>query len=102
MAKRKQKQGVKQYAYQITTGAFGVIIVVVAAALIIGGFKLREQKAYYASQEELYTAMIADEEARTEDLKEQQTYVQTKQYIEDVARNQLHMVYPDEYVFVSK
>ena len=39
------------------------------------------------------------EQQRSEDLEEQQEYVGTDQYVEDVARSKLGMVYQDEILF---
>ena len=102
MARRRQENGIKKYAYPLTTGLCVVVVVALVFVLGFGSMKLKAQRDYYVSQEEWYNTMIANEQARSEELDEQKTYVQTKQYVEDVARTQLHLVYPDEYVFVSE
>ena len=45
---------------------------------------------------------IANEEQRTEDLNEKKVYVKTKQYIEEVARDKLGLVNPDEIILKEK
>jgi cell division protein DivIC len=42
---------------------------------------------------------ISDEEERKIDIKNLEAYVQTKGYIEEVARDQLGLVYEDEIIF---
>ena len=39
---------------------------------------------------------IKEEEQRTKDLEALEKYMQTKKYMEDVAKNKLGLVYPDE------
>jgi len=43
--------------------------------------------------------LISDENDRTKEIEERKLYPGTKKYIEDVARSQLGMVYPDEIIF---
>ena len=42
---------------------------------------------------------IAEEEARTEELKELETYTKTKKYAEEVAKDKLGLVYENEIIF---
>lgn len=44
---------------------------------------------------------IALEEARVEELKELKAYIQTDEYIEEMAREKLGLVYKDEIIFKS-
>ncbi len=45
---------------------------------------------------------ITDEKEKEEDIKELKAYVQTKKYIEEVAREKLGLVYKDEIIFKSE
>jgi len=47
-------------------------------------------------------AQITEEEDRATDISNMKAYVQTKQYIEDMAREKLGLVYRDEILFQSK
>ena len=42
---------------------------------------------------------IAEEEARTEELKEFETYTKTKKYAEEVAKDKLGLVYENQIIF---
>ena len=70
--------------------------------LVVVGIKsieLREKKAYYAKREEELALQIEQEEQRAEEIKEYETYTQTKKYIEEVARDKLGLVYEGEILF---
>lgn len=53
-----------------------------------------------ARMEELEDA-IEEEQEKAEELEEQKAYVQTKKYIEEIAREKLGLVYKDEIIFKS-
>ena len=57
--------------------------------------KLAERKATKARIERL----IAEEEERTVSISDYRAYVQTKSYIEEIAREVLGLVYKDEIIF---
>ena len=42
---------------------------------------------------------IDEEEMRTEEIEEMRRYMQTDRYVEEVARDKLGLVYPDEVIF---
>ena len=79
---------------QNKTGIFLVTLVLLMMLVVVGikSIELREKKAYYALQ-------IEQEEQRAEEIKEYETYTQTKKYIEEVARDKLGLVYEGEILF---
>lgn len=48
------------------------------------------------------SSQIAEEEKRTEDIEEKKAYVQTKKFIEEMAREKFGLVYKDEIIFKSE
>lgn len=56
---------------------------------------LAEKKAEKARLERL----IAEEKKRTEEIADYRAYIETKSYIEQIAREVLGLVYPDEIIF---
>lgn len=81
---------------------FRVIIFAVLCLLIVasvGKLQLRRKNAAYEQREEELLAAIAEEEARTEEIEELKKYVQTKKYVEEVAKERLGLVYEDEILF---
>lgn len=102
MAKRRKKKSIMAYANRLSLWAVAAVVITIGVVMSIRGLQLKAKDEYYAQQEEMLQAMIAEENARKEELEEEQVYVQTKQYIEEVGRNKLNLVYPDEYLFVNE
>ena len=46
--------------------------------------------------------LFRSEEQRSKDIEELGKYVQTKKYVEEVAKERLGLVYPDEILFKAK
>lgn len=76
-----------------------IIIGVVAYMMMTNTRKLRTAEHEYTAKEELLEREIEEENARTEALKEQKKYVKTDQYIEEVARDKLGLINPNEVLF---
>lgn len=82
---------------------FGTAIIIFSILLlaVIVSYKsmeLREKKHMLEVQAEELQEQIQAAETEYQSLKEQEEYMQTKKWVEDVARNQLGLVYPDEIV----
>ncbi len=94
MARRR-----KQSAFNLA----GYIAVVITIAVVtwVRGMSLQEQLDDYDVRQGQLSELIAQEENRTNQLEERKKYMQTKQYIEDVAREKVGLVYPDEIMFKS-
>ncbi|MBQ0145579.1 MAG: septum formation initiator family protein [Lachnospiraceae bacterium] len=75
-----------------------VIAVVTIFGLVLGvrmkSLKAKEQQ--YIEKEQAILARVAEEEERAKTLEEYRVYVQTKQYVEKVAKEKLGLVNPDE------
>lgn len=74
-------------------------ILMVVAVVGINSFSLKQKQEKYAVREQELLTQIADEEARTEELKELETYTKTKKYAEEVAKDKLGLVYENEIIF---
>ena len=76
----------------------GVTLVVLSLAVVIGlkSASLKERDLAYQIREENLLAQKAEEDARKEELEERKIYVQTKQYIEEVAKEKLGLVKREE------
>ena len=57
---------------------------------------LKEKDLEYQAREESLRKQVDEEKQRAARLEEQRVYVQTKQYIEKVAKEKLGLVNPDE------
>lgn len=84
---------------------FRIIIVTVLSLLIMVSFaklRLQQKNEAYQKQEEELLAQIEEEEQRTKEIEELSKYVQTKKYVEEVAKERLGLVYKDEILFKAK
>lgn len=70
-------------------------------ALFIQGAKLQAKAEAYAVTEASLEAEIEAEEERTQEIEDLKKYMQTKKYVEEVAREKLGLVYPNETIYKS-
>ena len=73
-----------------------LVVMCLAVAINIKGADLKQSDLDYKVREENLDAQVKAEEKRTEELKENKIYVKTKQYAEEVAKEKLGLVNPDE------
>lgn len=94
MRNRKRKR-------QSRTGKICISCMVLVLTLIMSVqiVRLYHKDQDYQKQQQELQAQLDEEKQRAEDLEARQEYVGTDQYVEDVARQKLGMVYPDEIVF---
>ena len=76
----------------------GVTLVVfsLAIAVHLKGLDLEQKDLNYRLREESLMKQVEDEKARAGELEEYRAYVQTKQYVEKVAKEKLGLVNRDE------
>ncbi len=93
MKKRRKKSSNK-------LGIVGITLVVVVLGVVL--WKQIDESQAKIARLEIQETELKDKEAeqkqRSLDLEERRVYVQTKKYVEEVAK-QLGLVYPDEIVF---
>lgn len=89
--KRKDKWGNRMALVGITFVVFSLAIIVT-----VKGAGLKEKDREYQIRLENLQAQVEKEEARAGELEEYRKYVQTKKYIEEVAKQKLGLVNPDE------
>ena len=98
MAARAETNYRRRRKDKANTGALLVTVVVICFVLVMG-YRIRSLSAVnhrYAQQEAALQAELEAEQARSEELEESRTYVQTREYIERMARERLGLVLPDE------
>ena len=76
----------------------GITVVVASLAVVVNlrSAGIIEKDEDYRAREEQLMAELEKEEQRAMELEEQRVYVQTKQYIEKLAKEKLGLVNPDE------
>ena len=74
----------------------GITLVVASLAVVVNlkSTSMRKKELEYQIREETLEKQKAEEENRARELEEYRVYVQTKQYIEEIAKQKL--VNPDE------
>lgn len=94
----------KREALENRLVVIGISLVVLALSVVVGiSSKSLEQKNHeYILKEESLMKQISAEKARADQLEHQRIYVQTKQYIEKVAKEKLGLVNPDEILVKPK
>ena len=73
-----------------------MIVGIVAFSTGMRSRDLKAQEEAYIEREAELQKQIEDEEERTKELEDRKVYVGTKQYIEEVARERLGLIDPDE------
>ena len=77
-------------------GVTMVVICLAAAVNAKGTQTLKKSDLDYQQKEQQLEAQLRDEEERTKKLEEYKVYVKTKQFAEEVAKEKLGLVNPDE------
>ncbi len=79
------------------------LVIIVSCVLFAGilyyrSTALKERRTYLEGQKASIQADIDEAKDEYTELEKKEVYMQTKKYVEEVARNQLGLVYPDETV----
>lgn len=82
---------------------FAIVVMVIALVCIFNARsrQIKAQNAEDTAKIQKLQQEIEAEQARAESLDEYEKYVNTKQFVEDIARKKLGLLYPDEKVFKS-
>lgn len=72
------------------------VVVVLALGVKIRSSAIEKKDLEYQRREQYLTRQVQEEKERAEELEEYRIYVQTKKYIEEVAKQKLGLVKPDE------
>ena len=79
-----------------------LLVAVILASIGYSSIKLRAEYKEKLKEKEKLEAQIAEAESYTEELYRKRAYVQTKKFIEDIAREYLGLVYPDDILIVPE
>ena len=78
------------------------VIVVLGITLSVASISLHKKNQNYKLQEAELEKQLEKEESRAEEIDELEEYVGTDEYIEDVAKDKLGLVYPNEILFEAE
>lgn len=85
--KRKQNKGISIIVF---------VVIVFCASVGIRTYALKSQSKELAKRQAVLEKQMKSEEQRTKELEELEKYMKTKKYVEEVAKEKLGLVYPDE------
>lgn len=99
--KRARAERLKKQKKSTIAGMTLAVLVIFVLAFVLWRSKadLAKKNAVYEAQIAELQTQIKQEEQRGEDLSDYQKYVQTKKYMEEIAKNKFGLIYPDEIVF---
>ena len=78
------------------------VILILALVISFAKVSLNTKNRTYKAQEAELQKQIEQEAARSEEIDELEEYVGTDKYIEDVAKDKLGLVYPNEILFEAE
>lgn len=81
------------------TGIIVFVVLCIFGIVAFGKFKLDNKRKELDVKIKSLENQINEEEERANEIKNLEAYVQTKKYIEEVAREKLGLVYEDEIIF---
>lgn len=76
-----------------------LLVTVIGIALWNGKQSLAAKNVEYESQKAVLQEKIKEQEIRQDELVQYKKYIQTKKFVEEVAKDKFGLLYPDELVF---
>lgn len=101
MARRKSKS-LRKRIKQSGVVPISIVVLLICGIVSYKKVGLEEKRNAYKEEEVQKQEELKKEEERTEELEEKKAYVNTKKYIEEVAREKLGLVYEDEIIFKAE
>jgi cell division protein FtsB len=84
---------------QIGAIAAAAAIVLLAAILVVNGLQLSAKNQQYEEQIASLEEQVALQEERQQTIEAEEEYMQTQDYVEEIAQEKFGLVYPDEIIF---
>ena len=96
----RNKSRVSQHNISVL-GISGVIVMLIVV-LSVASISLHEKNQNYKEQEAKLEAQLEEQRARSEEIDELEEYVGTDEYVEDVAKEKLGLINPNEILFKAE
>ena len=97
--KRKARAKARALQHKISVLSISCVIVLLAVILSVASISLREKNEACKAQEAELEAQIEEASIRAEEIDALEEYVGTKEYVEDIAKEKLGLVNPNEILF---
>lgn len=85
--------------YRRSVKWISAVVLLLAVTVFFGSLSLRSQNKEYAQQEAELKAQIAEQQERSEQIEAYKEYIQSDEYIKQVAREKLGLALPGEILF---
>ena len=95
----RNRSNTKKTSNRLVSAVICVLVIGICVAVSIGSRKIKESNEEHAAKIEQLKDEIAKEEARGEEIENYAKYINTKQFVEEMAREKLGLVYPGEIIF---
>ena len=79
--------------------AISAVVAVLLISLSVQSSTLKQKNAGYAKQQSQLEKQIDTEKKKTKEIQDLEDYMQTDEYVAEVARDKLGLVYGDEILF---
>ena len=76
-----------------------LLVTIIGIAMWNGKQSLAAKNVEYESQKAVLQEKIKEQETRQAELEQYKKYIQTKKFVEEVAKDKFGLLYPDELVF---
>ena len=85
-------------------GRISIVVIVLALLVVMSVqiYKLKQKDEAYAASEKKLMEQYEQETERASEIESLADYMQTDQYIEDMAKSKLGLAYDDEIIFKEK
>lgn len=99
--KREREQRKKRQQRSAVLGMVLAMIVVIGLGILLwnGKKNIEAKNIEYEKQIDELQAQVDDEQKRSDELNEYKKYIQTKKFVEEVAKDKFGLIYPDEIMF---
>ena len=99
--KRSKELRIKRQKRSNAIAMFSAIAVVFLLSIVLwnGKQSLVQKDSVYASKRQELAQKMEVQEARSVSLEEYKKYIQTKKYVEQIAKEKFGLIYPDELLF---
>lgn len=95
---RGRRKGQHKLSILLITG----VLVILGGTVAVASIPLHKQNRSYMKQEAELKKQLEKEAAYSEEIDELEEYVGTDEFVEDVAKDKLGLVYPNEILFEAE
>ncbi len=92
----------RRLQHRISVVSISCVVLLLMVILGVGSLSLQEKNRNYKEQEARLQEQIAAEIAREEEIAELEAYVGSDKYVEDVAKEKLGLINPNEIIFKAE